>query len=155
MNLTDSNAATFERALLAGIPLARAMQVRVHAYDDDQLALAVPLAPNINDKGCAFGGSLVSILTLAGWGLIVLRLAALNRACDVFVQDSSVRYLAPVWSDFVAEARLADGESWSAFANTLTARGRARLRVTCRVALPDGSNACTLSARFVALVQND
>jgi thioesterase domain-containing protein len=147
------NATEFEQALLADIPLARAMQLRVHAHDGDDLALAAPLAPNINDKGCAFGGSLVSLLTLAGWGLIVLKLAALDRDCDVFVQDSSVRYLAPVWTDFIAHARLAEGESWNTFADTLTARGRARLRVTCRVALADGSDACTLVARFVAIVR--
>ncbi|MDR3387140.1 MAG: YiiD C-terminal domain-containing protein [Rudaea sp.] len=148
------DAAAFEQALLADIPLARAMHVRVSAHDGDELALAAPLPPNINDKGCAFGGSLVSLLTLAGWGLIVLKLAALGRDCDVFVQDSSVHYLAPVWTDITAVARLAAGQSWSAFADTLATRGRARLRVTCRVALADGSDACTLAARFVAIVRN-
>jgi thioesterase domain-containing protein len=143
----------FEQQLLADIPLARAMQLRVHAYDGDRLALAAPLAPNINDKGCAFGGSLLSLLTLAGWGLIVLKLRELAMQCDVYVQDSDVRYLAPVWSDFVAQARLADGESWDAFARALQARGRARMRVACQVALADGAPACTLHARFVAIAQ--
>lgn len=153
MNPTLACATDFERALLADVPLARAMALRVYAHDGDELALAAPLAPNINDKGCAFGGSLVSLLTLAGWGLIVLKLAALDRECDVYVQDSSVRYLAPVWTDFVARARLAEGESWTAFAETLAARGRARLRVACTVTLDDGSDACTLEARFVAIVR--
>lgn len=148
-----ATAADFERALLADIPLARAMALRVHAHDGDTFALAAPLAPNINDKGCAFGGSLVSLLTLAGWGLIVLKLGALGRDCDVYVQDSAVRYLAPVWSDFIARARLVEGESWAAFAETLAARGRARLRVACAVTLADGSDACTLEARFVAIVR--
>ena len=153
MNPTLACATDFERALLADVPLARAMALRVYAHDGDELALAAPLAPNINDKGCAFGGSLVSLLTLAGWGLIVLKLAALDRECDVYVQDSTVRYLAPVWTDFVARARLAEGESWTAFAETLAARGRARLRVACAVTLDDGSDACTLEARFVAIVR--
>lgn len=153
MNPTLASATDFEHALLADIPLARAMALRVHAHNGDELALAAPLAPNINDKGCAFGGSLVSLLTLAGWGLIVLKLAELKRECDVYVQDSSTRYLAPVWTDFVARARLAEGESWIAFAETLTARGRARLRVACVVMLEDGSDACTLEARFVAIVR--
>ncbi len=149
-----STAATnFEHALLADIPLARAMQLRVHAHDGDELALAAPLAPNINDKGCAFGGSLVSLLTLAGWGLIVLKLGALERDCDVYVQDSSVRYLAPVWSDFIARAGLAHGETWATFTDTLASRGRARLRVACAVTLADASQACTLDARFVAIVR--
>lgn len=144
---------TLEAAVLAEIPLARAMQLRLRDYDGDCLTIAAPLAPNINDKGCAFGGSLVSLLTLAGWSLIVLTLRALGNECDVYVQDSAVRYLAPVWEDFTAQARLAEGESWDAFASTLAARGRARLAVACRVPLADGSDACTLQARFVAIAK--
>jgi len=143
--------ADFERSLLATIPLARAMQLSAHQYDGEHLALAAPLAPNINDKGCAFGGSLLSLLTLAGWGLIVLKLRELARSADVYVQDSDVRYLAPVWEDFVAEACLADGESWDEFERALKLRGRARVRVICRVPLAAGVEACVLKARFVAI----
>ena len=144
-------AVTFEQQLLADIPLARAMQLRVAAWNERGLVLAAPLAPNINDKGCAFGGSLASLMTLAGWGVIVLQLRAVGRECDIYVQDSTVRYLAPVWSDFVTQAQLAAGESWETFLATLAQRGRARLRVVCRVALEDGRDAATLEARFVAI----
>ena len=151
-NLSHNELATqFERELLADIPLARAMQLHVAEWDQDRLRLSAPLAPNINDKGCAFGGSLTSLMTLVGWGLIVLRLRALGRSCDIYVQDSMVRYMAPVWSDFSAEAQLAEGESWDVFLATLEQRGRARLRVVCRIPLDDGSAAATLEARFVAI----
>ena len=66
----------------------------------------MPLAPNVNDKGCAFGGSLVSLMTLAGWALVELALRQRGEDCDVFVGESHVRYLAPVWDDFQAHARL-------------------------------------------------
>lgn len=141
----------FERELLAEIPLTRAMQLEVGAWDGETLSMSAPLAPNINDKGCAFGGSLAGLMTLAGWGLIVLNLRAAGRDCDVYVQDSTIRYLAPVWSDIVVEARLADGESWAAFATTLAQRGRSRLRVACRVPLAEGGDASTFEARFVAI----
>jgi thioesterase domain-containing protein len=151
-NVTANELASdFEQQLLSDIPLARAMQLRVAHWDEDRLRLSAPLAPNINDKGCAFGGSLASLMTLVGWGLIVLRLRALGRACDIYVQDSMIRYMAPVWSDFVAEAQLGEGESWDAFLATLAQRGRARLRVVCRIPLDDGSAAATLEARFVAI----
>jgi thioesterase domain-containing protein len=143
--------ADFERALLADIPLARAMELRAAAFDGEQLTLAAPLAPNRNDKGCAFGGSLVSLLTLAGWGLIELALRARGLKCEVFVQDSAVRYLAPVWEDFTAQARLDADQSLATFFEALDARGRARLAVACRVPLADGRDACVLNARFVAI----
>jgi thioesterase domain-containing protein len=144
--------AAFERELLADIPLARAIQLRVADWNGDRLCMSAPLTPNINDKGCAFGGSLASLMTLAGWGLIVLKLRSLDRDCDVYVRDSTIRYLAPVWSDFAAEARLADGESWETFLAVLAERGRSRLRVVCRVPLDAGGDAVTFEARFVALV---
>jgi thioesterase domain-containing protein len=143
--------AEFEHAVLTDIPLARAMHLRVQAYDGQRLELGAPLAPNINDKGCAFGGSLLSLLTLAGWGLIVLKLRELDRPCEVYVQNSDVKYLAPVWEDFSARAQLAQDQSWDEFLRTLDARGRARLHVHCQVPLASGEDACVLRARFVAI----
>ena len=140
-----------QQEILQDIPLARAMQLRIAASDDNQLTLAAPLAPNINDKGCAFGGSLASLLTLAGWSLMVLRLRAAGEDCDVFVQDSQLRYLAPVWGDLCATAQIVDGESWQAFFNALNSRGKGRLRVAASVPAADGTPATTLEARFVAL----
>lgn len=144
-------AAALGDEILAAIPLARAMAMSVSAYDGDSLTLSAALAPNINDKGCAFGGSLVSLMTLAGWGLVKLALDRQGRDCDIYVQDSDVRYLAPVWNDFDAVARLVDRESFLAMAEALTSRGRARTRVRCVIPLPDGSAAATLEARFVAI----
>ena len=142
-----------ERSVLADIPLARAMQLTLRDYDGERVTLAAPLSPNINDKGCAFGGSLISMMTLAGWGLVVLALRKIGRECDVYVQDSNVRYLAPVWSDFTAIAQLADGESWESFATMLKQKGRARATVNCRVPLAAGDEACTMQARFVAVTR--
>ena len=149
----DALLAEFERTVLAEIPLTRAMQLRAGAYETNELVLAAPLAPNVNDKGCAFGGSLASLLTLAGWGLIVLHLRRRGLECDVYVQDSQMRYLAPIWQDFTAHAAPAAGETWEAFDQALDARGKARLRVHCRVPLPEGGDACTFEARFVALTK--
>jgi len=132
------------------IPLAHAMDLRLLGYDDDCLRLAAPLGPNVNDKGCAFGGSLVSAMTLAGWALVELALQRRGEHCDVFVAESTVRYLQPVWSDFNSEARLPMEASWATFFATLAARGKARIEVACLVPGTDGQPAATLSARFVA-----
>jgi len=144
-------ATDLEHEILNDIPITRTMQLRIAQADGDRIALAAPLAPNVNDKGCAFGGSLASVLTLAGWALLVLRMRAAGQECEVYVQDSHLKYLAPVWGDFFAEAQLADGESWEAFFAALASRGKGRLRVVASVAGSDGAPATTLEARFVAL----
>lgn len=142
-------------ATLDAIPMTRAMQVELSACDASTFTLTAPLAPNVNDKGCAFGGSLASVLTLSGWGLVAMHVAALGLKCDIFVQDSAIKYLAPVWTDIVATATLATGESWESFAASLRSRGKGRLRLSCSVMLADNSAACALDARFVAIVRSD
>jgi thioesterase domain-containing protein len=137
--------------LLADIPLTRFMHLAITGWDGDSLRMSAPLAPNINDKGCAFGGSLASVMTLACWSLIKLAADERELRCDIYVQDSNVHYLAPVWEDFTAEARLAENQSFDAFFNTLGGRGKARLAVHCGVRTADGALACSLNARFVAM----
>lgn len=132
------------------IPLAEAMDLRLGEHDDNRLSLHVPLKPNVNDKGCAFGGSLVSLMTLSGWTLVELALRRRGEVCDVFVAESTVRYLAPLWEDFRSEAHLADGAEWPVFFRTLAQRGKARIEVACEVPGENGAPAATLTARFVA-----
>ncbi len=140
-----------EDQLLLDIPLARAMQLGISAWDGHMLRMSAPLTPNVNDKGCAFGGSLVSAMTLACWALIKLASEQAGEPCDIYVQDSTVRYLSPIWSDFDAQARLAADQSWDTFFKTLDSRGRARLYADCEIRLADGTIAASLNARFVAL----
>lgn len=135
----------------AAMPPVAAMQVRTRDYDGARLRLTAPLAANVNDKGCAFGGSLAGLMTLAAWGLVTLKLGEAGRRAEVYVADSQIRYLAPLYDTLVAEARLAEAETWEGFLATYAERGRARAIVHARVALPNGGDAATLVARFAAL----
>lgn len=146
----QSALADLERFILDGIPLARAMNAHIAGFDGECMTMTAPLEPNINDKGCAFGGSLATLMTLTCWALVETRLRQRGSDCDVFVADSTVRYLAPVWDDLRAEAKLAPGADWAPFFATLDARGRARADFTCVVPGPDGKPMASLDARFVA-----
>ncbi|HEV7123795.1 MAG TPA: YiiD C-terminal domain-containing protein [Rhodanobacter sp.] len=156
MNSTDGNSTIREQAreliqfIRDEIPLAKAMDLQLDTVDSDNLSLRAPLAPNVNDKGCAFGGSMVSLMTLNGWALVEMALRHEHLDCDVFVAESSVRYLAPLWQDLRSHAQLEAGTSWNTFFSTLSARGRARINVECMVLGDDALPAATLSARFVA-----
>jgi len=140
-----------EAELLAMPPVA-ALGLRVaSAADDDRLCLRAPLAANVNDKGCAFGGSLVSLMTLAGWGLIVRRLAEAGEDADVYVAASEVRYRAPLYAELAAVAEPAEGESWAAFLAALRDTGKARFAVAAHVPLPEGGVAAECLGRYTAV----
>lgn len=141
------------RRYCESMPPVAAMGVGVSGYDGERLTLHAPLAANVNDKGTAFGGSLTSLMTVAGWGLVTLQLQLRNLSAEVYVADSAIRYLAPLRDDLLAHARLGEGESWDDFFATLAARGRARVQIEAEVPLPDGGAATTLSGRFVAIAR--
>jgi thioesterase domain-containing protein len=150
---TQQNALHRLQELYSAMPPVAAMQVQAASFDGKKLTLRAPLAANVNDKGNAFGGSLVSLMTLAGWGLVNLQLQRRGIAAEVYVADSQVRYRAPLYTDLHAQAWLGEGETWQAFFATLAECGRARLQVEANVSLAEGGVASEMSARFVAIAK--
>jgi thioesterase domain-containing protein len=140
-------------AHLQAMPPVAALRLRIAGYDGARLALQAPLAANVNDKGCAFGGSLASLMTLAGWGLATLQLQAHGLDAAVYVADSQVRYLAPLYADLEASAWLADDGDWDAVRASLVDGGRASLVLQAQVAGPDGTVAASGRARYVAFAR--
>lgn len=135
------------------MPPVAAMQLNVADYDGQRLRLHAPLALHVNDKGCAFGGSLASMMTLASWGLVSLRLEQAGIDADVYVADSQIRYLAPLFADIDVDAELAADADWDSFLSTLRERGRARTGLVARVRLPEGGVATDFTARYVAIAR--
>lgn len=139
-----------ERLLHAEIPLSRAMQVRVLRFDQNGLVLGAALAPNLNHKKTAFGGSLNSLATLACWGLIqLLRPEQPNVAMTVVIQESRVQFLKPVARDFEAVCTLPTKLKLEKFLYTLERKGRARLELEANIPATSG-NALSFQGRFVA-----
>ncbi|RPE80231.1 YiiD C-terminal domain-containing protein [Vulcaniibacterium tengchongense] len=135
------------------MPPVASMQLQIAGYDGDRLRLRAPLAAHVNDKGCAFGGSLASLMTLAGWGLVSLHVEAAALDAEVYVADSQIRYLAPLFADLEVEAALAPEWNWPDFAATLRERGRARVGLVARARLPDGGVATEMTGRYVAIAR--
>jgi len=115
------------------IPVTREMGIQVVAYDGDSLTLGAPLAPNVNDKGTAFGGSLYSVLVLAGWGLLHLKLREKGISADVMIHECDVTYSLPVRGDWEALGRLADAGGYDGFLAGFRERGRGKVQVEVRV----------------------
>ncbi len=150
---TVPSALSILQQVLDSMPPVRAMQIRVQDYQDGQLRLAAPLAANVNDKGNAFGGSLASALTLSGWALVTLRLKLAGHEAEVYVADSHLRYLAPVYADLDACAEAAQEADWDTFLATFAQRGKARISVVATQPGTDGRAAAELSGRFVAFAK--
>lgn len=135
------------------MPPVAAMDLQIEGYDGRQLRMRAPLARHVNDKGCAFGGSLASIMTLACWALVSLKIEAAGIEADVYVADSQIRYLLPLYNDLRVSAELAPACQWDGFLATLRQRGRARTHLAASVPVADGRIATDFTARYVAITR--
>jgi thioesterase domain-containing protein len=122
-----------EETFRTEIPITRAMGIRVRHYDGTNLVLGAPLEPNVNDKGTAFGGSLFSLLVLAGWGLIHLKLKEEEIPGDIMIHESSINYSLPVTEPWEAHCRLPEAPAYAHFLEQFRARGRARLALEASI----------------------
>jgi thioesterase domain-containing protein len=141
------------QSLLDAMPPVAAMGVRVVRCDAERVVLEAPLARNVNDKACAFGGSLASLLTLAGWGALESALHARGVDADVYVADSALKYLAPLYADLVAEAAVPDAAALDALLAKLAERGRGGIPLEAVVRDPEGRAVTTLTGRYAAVAK--
>lgn len=119
----------------------------------ESLSLWAPISPNLNHKSTAFAGSLNSVLTLAGWGLVWLLLQEWGLAGTVVIQESTCRYLHPVHEDFVARCARPSQEELERFQAQLRGRGKGRLELKVDVSAGERPEV-TFWGRYVVHIQS-
>lgn len=137
-----------ERFFHDQIPLTRAMAVTVESYDENGLVLSAPLTANHNHLGTAFGGSLSAIATLAGYGLLWLKLG--DHRAHIVVRSSRIRYRHPVRETIRAIAQPPPAAILAAFITKFQSTGKAAIRL--RVIIVENDRSCVeFDGLFVAL----
>lgn len=121
------------------IPITRSLGARVEHMDGRSVRLVAPLAPNLNHRATAFGGSLSMLAILSGWALLHVQLLDRDLAGRIVIQRSAFDYQAPIDGEFVATTSLPAPEAWTRFLATLTRHHAARVvvhaEVTCGAVL--------------------
>jgi len=144
--------ASLQAFLLSSIPLAAAMQLQVAVAENaSELLLQAPLAPNINDKGSAFGGASASLMTLAGWGWLWLANRSLGLERDIVIAASEISYQQPVYEPLHCRCAGPSASAWQKYRQSMHKRDRARLSLSCELRLADGSLAAAMSGHYATL----
>lgn len=125
--------ADLQAYLHAHIPLSAAMGVSVLRASDDEVLLEALLAPNLNHRSTAFGGSLATLAILSAWSWLhrYTRTRGLNPG--LVIQRESTQFVAPAKGDFQAHCRAPDAAQADHFIRTLQRHRRARLELHSRL----------------------
>ena len=137
--------------LHAHIPITRHLGVRVTALDDTSVRMTAPLAPNLNHRETAFGGSIASLGILAGWTLAHSRMTNGGLVGRLVIQKSDVEYHLPIDGDFEVVCSGSADTDWDRFFRMLDRKGRGRIRLTSHIEY-DNRTAATLHGTYVAMV---
>ncbi len=117
------------------LPTAVHMEISIQDYDSQQLTLHAPLAPSINDKGTAFGGSIYVVAVMACWGMVYLRCVEEGLEPDIVVAKADIEYLKPVTGDIVAQSVSAPEADWQLFFSHFAERGKAKMELCSEVVI--------------------
>lgn len=138
MSLSNANTLDLESLrvyLTARIAPARALNLTLEAIDP--VTISAPLQPNLNDKGTAFAGSLLSAAALAGWALVTRWCMARSLNADVALHSSTAQFLEPASADFRAIAQEPPADQWEKLGRMLARSGRGRAEVSIDVKCHD------------------
>jgi len=134
------------------IPLAKAMGVGVAVSDAQALVLTAPKEQNKNSLGTAFGGSLVSLATLAGygvvWELMKEEVSPEKTHWHIVVKESRAAYRRPVLGDLRAICERPAQAAIAEFKEALSRYGKAKLKLKASV-VENGAVAVDVTAAFV------
>jgi thioesterase domain-containing protein len=136
-----------EQFLHDQIPLTRAMNLRVVA-NGSSFAIEAPVAVNHNHLQTAFGGSINSVATLAGYAFLWMQLREV--AAHVVVRESSIRFRRPVRETIRAVCIAPDPLMLVAFNEAVAAKANAPIEL--RVVVEEhGAIAAEFAGTFVGM----
>lgn len=112
------------------IPITEHMGIKLYQYTGHTLEVRASLGRNINLHGTMFAGSIFSLATLTGWGMIFLQMKQKGLKGEIVLGDADIHYHKPVTSEPRAVCNI---ETMSGDFEYLKRGKKNRLSVTVRI----------------------
>jgi len=118
------------------IPISEQMGIKLHQYTGRTLETRASLNKNINLHGSMFAGSIFSLATLTGWGMIFLKLKEKGLDGEIVLGDGNIHYHKPIT---MQPRALCNIESLNGKFELLNKNKKCNIKLN--VAILDGDNA--------------
>ena len=133
------------------MPAAQWLGFTVEEVSATAVRLGASFDINRNHQGSAFAGSVNALATLAGWATVWLTLQEGGFEANAVLQDSEIRYLHPIMTDFSAICPFPSDAERAALLSAVTRHRRGRIPVQVDVMAHDRTVA-RFHGRYVALL---
>ncbi|MEP1448114.1 MAG: bifunctional GNAT family N-acetyltransferase/hotdog fold thioesterase [Paraglaciecola sp.] len=118
------------------IPISEQMGIKLHQFSGRTLETRASLNKNINLHGTMFAGSIFSLATLTGWGMIFLQLKEKGLDGEIVLGDGNIHYHKPIT---LQPRALCNIESLTGKFEPLSKNKKCQIKLS--VAILDGDNA--------------
>lgn len=88
------------------IPIVKKMNFKIEKLDKEGISVKALYSEHINHRNSVFGGSISSLMTTSAWGWVKYIMEEIDEKSTIVIQESQVKYLKPVLSDFTASTNL-------------------------------------------------
>ena len=129
------------------IPITQLMGIKVFQYTGTTFETRAALNPNMNLHGTMFAGSIYSLATLTGWGLVHLTMKEQDIKGSIVLADANVHYHKPVTE---LPRAVANFDSIEGDFNRLNEGKKARIKVEVNV-LDGETNVAKFDGQFVII----
>ena len=111
------------------IPIIREMGFLVEDIGNERVVVSGGYCRHINHTKSVFGGSISSVMTLAGWGRVRLLIEDFDPEATVVIKRNSTDFIKPVTEDYIVYTEVIDEKKISKFRKTYEKFGRGRVEV--------------------------
>ena len=149
--MTTAAADRLRAMLIREMPVSQRLGFSVGDVTEAAVTLRAVFDVNRNHQGSAFAGSVNALATLAGWATVWLTLQDAGLEANAVLQDSEIRYLHPIMTDFSAICPFPSDAERAALLSAVTRHRRGRIAVQVDVMAQDETVA-RFHGRYVALL---
>lgn len=142
----------FKTALLASIPIVNSMGLDFDVKNN-LVEVRAPLSKHINYEGTAFGGSINTVCVLSCYIMTKVIMHELQiEDYSLVIQDSRIKYINPVQTDFKAIAEKPAEERLRSFKNQILKKKIGRLKLESHIVSDKAGLCAEFYGRYVVRV---
>jgi thioesterase domain-containing protein len=141
-----------QELIVGDMPITKYLQFSIDRYDENGLVLSAPLAPNVNHRGTAFGGSISMMATLAGYGMTLLILEDFGIPYHIVVQKGNISFNKPVKNNFKVICSHPKKDDHDKFKKMFLQKGMGRIYQHCTIQeIENNVDAVSFNGAYVAI----
>ncbi|HAS79815.1 MAG TPA: hypothetical protein DCR90_02780 [Fusobacteriaceae bacterium] len=90
-----------QKYIIENIPIVKDMGFIIEKIKDNKVIVSGEYKKHINHTNSVFGGSISSVMTLAGWGRVRILIEDIDSSAIILIKNNSTDFIKPVVEDYI------------------------------------------------------